>query len=92
MGQGGVAQEGRDGVVEVVHAAVFARRNAGPQALGDEQKPHLIDGGFHRGQLGQDLTALGVFLQHALNTTQLTLGSAQPLNELLTCGGSVGGH
>jgi hypothetical protein len=74
--QGGVAEERGHRLVEVLGAPLLPGCDARAETLGDEQQPHLIDGGLDCGELGEDLAALGVVLQHPLDATELPLGPA----------------
>ena len=79
-----MAQEGCDGFVEVVDAAVFPRSDTGAKPLRDQEKPDLVDGGLHRRQLRQNLAAFRVFGEHSLYAANLALRALQPRDELLT--------
>ena len=49
-------------------------------------QPDLVDGRLDRGELRQDLLAVGAFLEHPLHAAQLTLRAAQAYHELVGAG------
>ena len=80
--QRGEPQERRDGVVERLPAVVLSVRHARAQALRDQVQPHLVDGRLDGGELGEDLGALRVLLQHSLDAAPRVSCAAQAQDEL----------
>src|SRR5664279_4685501 len=57
-----------------------------PHRAGDQLEPGPVEGPRHRGQLGDHIVAVPAGLDHADDATDLALGAAQPLENLLGLG------
>jgi hypothetical protein len=76
-GQRGVPEERRHGILELLDAIALAIRDAGSHLVGDQMQPNLVEGSLDGGELREDLPAVGVLLEHALDAAQLTLGTPE---------------